>query len=268
MRRFFHLAWLVAALALVGLALALPQAGAVVGGTADFTHRSVGIMYADDRPFSGGFCTGSLIAPHEFLTAGHCAIGLALNPARAPHVKVSFDQAVSLTPEFAITSEHPVSVTGAIVQPGFSCPGSTCLNDVGLFHLAQDVTDVTPVELPPVGFLDQRQDAGELRGHTFTLSGYGINGTDRAFTSPNANLIWDMQREYGPAQFLALSPDFLRDFSGGCAGDSGAPFFYSGAFPNLVVAVGSTGPPSCVGPGAEQRLDTQSVHDFLAPFTQ
>lgn len=263
MKGVFRLTRHVGALVAIGLALGLPQAGAVINGTPDTTHQNVGLAFIDDRPFTGGFCSGSLISAHEFLTAGHCTAAFDAIPlARRSHLKVTFDQAVSLTPEFAIVAADPISVTGWTTHPDYSFPH----NDVGVIHLATDVTGITPIELPTVGFLDQQRSAGQLDGHSFTLVGYGINGTDRSWTSPQANLRWDMQREYGLDQFVALNPDVLHTFGLGCAGDSGGPLFYAEGS-NLAVATVSSGPYNCVGPGTSQRLDTESVRDFLEPFT-
>jgi Trypsin len=265
MKRLLYLAPLAVVLGVLGLAVGLPRADAVIGGTADSTHPSVGVMYLD-WPFMTGFCSGSLIAPHEFLVAGHCTRVFDADPALLSHAHVSFDQTVSLTAAGAITSLDPVDVVGWTTHPHWSVQH----NDVGVLDLDPNVDlGLTPVNLPPVGFLDQKRNTGDLAGHTFTLSGYGLNGVDRFFYSPQAHLIFEGQRESGPIQFQALTQDRLHDYGGGCGGDSGAPYFYNGNDPNsVVVAVGSTGPGSCVGPESSQRLDTQSVHAFLEGFTQ
>ena len=256
-----------------GLAVGLPRAGAVINGTPDAIHQNVGLMYVNDIPaLSIGLCSGSLIAADEFLVAGHCTATLTAFGLTPDQVSVTFDQKFWLTEEGVITAAHPLAVTGWDTHPDYANVGypfsATTHTDVGVIHLAQDVTGVTPVALPPVGFLDEKRAAGELRRHTLTVSGYGFNGTDRAFLNPNNDLVWDMQREYGPDLFQSLTQDRLHDVGPTCAGDSGAPFFYGGDYPNLVVAVGSTGPASCSGPGSQQRLDTQTVHDWLAQFTQ
>lgn len=262
MKRFFRLTQLVGALVAIGLTLTLPQAGAIVSGTADNgAHPNVGVFFIDDRPaWAVGFCSGSLISPHEFLTAGHCTS--VLLPSRIEHYRVSFDDHFSLSPDGVITPEHSVPVSGWTTDPDYNVGH----NDVGVIHLAEDVTDVAPVDLPEVGFLNQKSDAGELRGHTFVGVGYGINDTRGSWTGPQANLVWHQQREYGPFQFLALTPDFLHTYGGGCGGDSGGPLFFA-ADSNLVVGTLSFGAMTCPGPGGSQRLDTRTVHDFLELFT-
>ena len=263
MNSLYRLTRLVGALVAIGLTLTLPQAGAIVGGTADNgTHPNVGVFFINDRPaLVVGFCSGSLISPHEFLTAGHCTS--VLLPSRIEHYRVSFDDQLSLSPEGVIAPEHSIAVTGWTTHPDYSFPH----NDVGVIHLGEDVTGITPIELPAVGFLEQKARSGELDGHTFTQVGYGINGIDRSWKNPQANLVWDQRREFGPEQFQALTPDVTHVFGYGCAGDSGGPSFWGGEYPNLAVGTASSGPYSCVGPGTDQRLDTQSVHDFLKLFT-
>jgi Trypsin len=115
-----------------------------VGGTADNgTHANVGVFFIDDRPaLVVGFCSGSLISAHEFLTAGHCTS--ALLPARIEHYRVSFDDQLSLSPEGFIAPGNSVAVAGWTTHPDYNFPH----NDVGVIHLAQDVTGVTPIELP------------------------------------------------------------------------------------------------------------------------
>ena len=265
MRRLLRLTPLAVVIVALGLAVGLPRAGAVINGTPDTIHQNVGLMYVNDIPaLSIGLCSGSLIAPDEFLVAGHCTATLTAFGLTPAEVSVTFDQQYSLTGEGVIVAAQPLAVSGWDTHPDYAVTHT----DVGVIHLARSLHGVTPVALPPVGFLDQKLAAGQLAGHTFTLSGYGFNGTDRMFLNPNNDLVWDTQREYGPAEFQSLTQDRLHDVSGACAGDSGAPFFYGGGYPNLVVAVGSSGAGSCSGPGSEQRIDTQSVHDWLAQFTQ
>jgi V8-like Glu-specific endopeptidase len=125
MRRLLCLAPLAVVLLILGLAVGSPPAGAVIGGTPDTTHKSVGVMYLD-WPFMTGFCSGSLIGAHEFLVAGHCTRVFDADPTLLSHTHVSFDQTVSLT-DGAITSLNSVDVVGWTTHPDWS----TQHNDVG-----------------------------------------------------------------------------------------------------------------------------------------
>jgi hypothetical protein len=169
MRRFLRLVPLAVVVVLLGLAAGSPRAGAVINGTPDTIHQNVGLMFVNDIPaLSIGLCSGSLIAPDEFLVAGHCTATLTAFGLTPGQVSVTFDQQYSLTGEGVITAAHPLAVTGWETHPdyanvGYPASGTTHI-DVGVIHLAHNVHGIKPVELPPVGFLDQKLAAGELAG--------------------------------------------------------------------------------------------------------
>jgi hypothetical protein len=66
--------------------------------------------------------------------------------------------------------------------------------------------------------------------------------------------------------FMALTPNHLDEHGGVCGGDSGGPVFYGGSDPNLVVATLVAMDERCSSLGVDQRLDTQSVLDFLDDY--
>lgn len=262
-RGAFRLSRLVGTLVLVGLAVALPQAGAITNGSYDNgNHPNVGVMFPRDRSvFEVGFCSGSLIAPREFLTAGHCTAALTALGRTPDQIYVSFDEQLSLSPEGVLSAPNPIAVTGWTTHPDYKFPH----NDVGVIHLATAV-GVTPVDLPEVGFLDAQAAGNQLRDHVFVNVGYGLNSLDRSFNSPQASVTWEHRRMVSSTPFQALTPDWLDQFGGTCFGDSGGPHFYGGAYPSLAIAVTSTGDATCGLHDSSQRLDTQSVHDFLAQY--
>lgn len=268
MRRVFRLTRLAGLVVVAGLALGLPQAGAITGGAPDGdNHPNVGIVFINDLPFTAGFCSGSLLSAHEFLTAGHCTFAFTVSGFTPGELNVSFDEQVSLSPTFAITASNPIAVTGWVTHPGFSCSSGLCRNDVGVIHLAEDVS-LTPIDLPEVGFLDAQAARGGLHDHAFVNVGYGLNSLDRSFFSPQVNVTWEQRRMASSTAFRALTPDYLKQFGGICFGDSGGPHFYGGAYPNLAVATTSTDDPACRVEANSQRLDTRAVVDFLEHFTQ
>ncbi|HET7353030.1 MAG TPA: trypsin-like serine protease [Gaiellaceae bacterium] len=268
MRRFVRLAPLAVAFVVLGLAVGLPQAGAIINGTPDdgtvdgIIHPNVGIVYNDTVPWNSGFCSGTLISPTVFLTAGHCTATFI--PANIAHIHVSFDAHLSVSPENTIIAANRIDVTGWETDPDFGYV--RVLNDVGVFYLKDPVYGVTPAELPDVGFLDEQAAKNGLAGHEFDIVGYGLNSLDHPIASPQANFTWNQEREYSTQRFRALTPNDLAQFGPGtCYADSGGPHFYGGDQPNLEVALTSSGNPICTT-GAwdnSQRLDTPAVHDWL-----
>lgn len=272
MRRLFRLTRLAGLVVVAGLALGLPQAAAIVNGTPDGTnHPNVGIVYLNGLPATAGFCSGSLLSPHEFLTAGHCTFGFTLFGLSASQISVSFDAQVSLSPDFVITTPHPIAVTGWDTHPGFTASaalqGTSIANDVGVIHLAEDV-NLTPIDLPEVGFLSTAAARGGLHHHVFTDVGYGLNSLDRPLFAHGVTFTWNQRREALLSPFEALTPEHLQTHGGALGGDSGGPVFYGGTDPNLVVATMVKGFGLGGALNFDQRLDTQAVIDFLEGFTQ
>jgi hypothetical protein len=264
--RFF----LVGAIAVLSLTLGVSPARAITNGSYDGNdHPNVGIVYLRGVPATAGFCSGSLLSAHEFLTAGHCTAAFTAFGLTPDMLYVSFDAQVSLSPAFVITTAHPVVVTGWDTHPGFKTAaanaGPTLANDVGVIHLADNVA-LTPIDLPEVGFLDAEAARGGLRDHVFTEVGYGLNSLDRLFWAPGATFTWDHQREAVLSPFMALTPQHLQTQGGVLGGDSGGPVFYGGADPNLAVATNVSGDPLGGALGVGQRLDTACVLDFLDDY--
>ncbi|HSC49234.1 MAG TPA: trypsin-like serine protease [Gaiellaceae bacterium] len=262
MRNLFRLTGLLSLVVAVGLALAVPQARAIwdAGSADNNAHPMVGVLFVNDRPITtpAVFCSGTLISAHEFLTAAHCT--QVLSEARMSHYRVTFDEQLSFSSDLVVQASTSIAVTGWVTHPGFHTPPTATqpgANDVGVIHLdpAVDV-DATPVELPEVGFLDEQAAHNGLKGHEFTNVGYGVY-SDFFTLGPS--------RRVSITPFVALSSYSLDQMGGNTAGDSGGPHFYGGDYPNLEVATTSTGVANHYN--SSQRLDTQSVHTFLEPFT-
>ncbi len=265
--RFFHRLWLVGAVAVLSLSLWVSPVAAIIGGTPDDgDYPNVGIMYMDNLPaLAYGLCSGSLLSADEFLVAGHCTAALTFYEKMGwltkADVFVSFDAQVSYDDTTGlISAAHPIAVTGWDTHPAFGPSAGLMKNDVGVIHLAKRVNR-TPIELPEVGFLDARAAAGELVGHDFVIVGYGLNSIDRSMNNAMAQWTWDHTRRVSETAFISLSSNTLHQDADTCGGDSGGPHFWSDDS-YLVVAVTSSGSAAC-GPDASQRLDLQSVLDFL-----
>jgi secreted trypsin-like serine protease len=213
-------------------------------------------------------CSGSLIAPDEFLTAGHCTDFLETNAAPGD-VSASFEELLEPNPDTGVLSPATtIAVSGWSTMPGFKGSVAKAVNDVGVVHLARPVTGIQPVALPSAGFLDVAQAGGLLNGHVFTNVGYGLNGLDRSITSKQVAVSWEARRMQSTSRFKSLTPNYLKQQGGICFGDSGGPHFWDGTGPlsNLTVAVTAATNPNCGTLAENQRLDTPDAVAFLAAF--
>lgn len=111
---------------------------ALQGGTPDASDPGVGLLWVE----SGGFCTGTLIAPDVVLTAGHCT----QTPVAAFYLGAgqAIDAKHFTGPP---TNMRVLAVAEQLTHPDF-VPGS-CTNspDIGLVRLAQPASGVHPVAL-------------------------------------------------------------------------------------------------------------------------
>ena len=173
--------------AVVGAAVALllisaafnNQAWAIAGGESDAgRHPNVGVLIAfhpDLGVFT--FCSGTLIYPQVFLTAGHA-------PAMAESLGftilgVSFDQEPNLEDPATWVPVSRVEAnlwaTGANRTGGGAGIGSA---DIAAYILQDPVQGITPEPLPPLALLDQLKKTGQLQAGPdrtkFTVVGYGM----------------------------------------------------------------------------------------------
>jgi hypothetical protein len=232
---------------LVVLATAAPS-GAILNGKPDTAHPYVGILVTVIDGQRVPVCSGFLVSPTVFVTAGHCVdvLGGTL-PAR-----VSFDQA------FRETS--PLVGGRAVPNPDFD-PASSA-HEIALVILDSPVTDRGFALLPSVGLLDST-----ARSKALTIVGYGANG----FLKGGGRPVPDFQlvRSFDDARLVKLegakSPFNLRMSSGICFGDSGGPVLLG----NSDVAVGINSfvkNRQCAGNAFAFRMDTAESLGFLAPY--
>lgn len=221
------------------LSLAAP-ALAITGGTLDGPdHPAVGLLLADRGSGPEPDCSGSLVSPTVFITAGHCTGALG-----ASRVFVSFDtHYVAGTSKLLPGTAHTDPLWGAVKGDS---------HDLAVIVLDAPVASVTPFDLPQAGMLD----AKEVRSQPFMNVGYGYD--DRSF-------LFDGYRRWSTSAFTTLKATELQlsDKPGGvCFGDSGGPRLLG----NLEVAVTSTGNANCTGQSTSYRLDTPSARAFLSAY--
>jgi secreted trypsin-like serine protease len=256
------------------LAWAAP-APAITNGREDGEgHPNVGALLAD-IPDVGTVqvCSGSVLSPTEFLTAGHCTDFLDGEGFGASQVSVSFESDLRLQDDGTVAPASRIQSSGWVTHPRFRVNPAKAYDDVGVVHLAAPASGRAPVQLPAAGYLDDQAAGGGLRGHVFETVGYGVNDVDRSVSSPRANVTWFGKRYVSTSPFMSLTPYFLKllgnsnatGMGGGCFGDSGGPAFWTPGSP-LQVAVTTAGDPTCGSLNERQRLDTPSVLGFLAAF--
>jgi secreted trypsin-like serine protease len=235
-----------------------------------------GVLDGDDHPYVGLVvffnadgtpshrCSGTMISPTVFLTAGHCALGVAsakiwLTPDVTTPVEPGYPNSGNDAAGTPIA--HP-EFTGALTVPN--------THDVGIVLLDAPVALAEYGQLPEAGFLDSLDTARGTQDVTFTIVGYGLQQVVPTLeseriryqgTSHLQNLRSNLTGGFG----LQTSNNGGNWSGGTCSGDSGGPILYSDT--NIVVAVNSFGlNANCVGNDFSYRTDIAETRDFLASY--
>ncbi|MFN2235415.1 MAG: S1 family peptidase [Anaerolineales bacterium] len=256
---------ILAIVAMVLLITALPAA-AITNGVEDGEgHPNVGLMIADIDGEPQWRCTGTLIAPRVFLTAGHC-VGDGATGAR-----VWFASDMADVPDYPYGGEVAIEGT-PIPHPDYEW-GLSDPHDVGLVILDEPV-DLGSAALPDPDLLTQLKEDQILVGGYgnkdnvfFRSVGYG--GTLESWPPPVLEYV--KIRRVSESEYVALTKTTLHlsqkavfDESGSCFGDSGGPVFYFNEQGNeTVVAVTSSGDAQCVATGLNYRIDVPEILDWI-----
>ena len=252
---------------------ALPSSpGQIVNGTPDLanTYSNVGafiVQVPNGQIFP--VCSGTLIAPTAFLTAGHCtAFFESLGAGFTAYV--SFRNVIAWGAQTdATTLASLIPVTDVITNPTFSQRQSNS-GDIGLLILASAPAGLTPAILPTAGLLDQLSEQNGLKNATFTVAGYGVQdrivgGGQPFFTDANP-----VTRGFAFESFNSLNNGYLRlsqnpsiGDGGACYGDSGGPNFLSVGGQQILVAITITGDAVCRATNVVYRLDIPTAQEFL-----
>lgn len=260
----------------LALALALP-AGAITDGVPDVDgHPYVGLMVAQDENGNPLWrCSGTLISPELYLTAGHCT------EAPAAHVEIWFEPGpIQVDPAYPADGDdrcdgiagYPCrgDVGGTpYTHPQYD-PDAFWLHDLGVVVLDEPMTMGTYGALPRLNQLDALKPRRSTR---FTAVGYGLQ---KAFP-PAAE--WKDQatriRMVAYPYLVQINTGFTGDGSlvlsnnassgGTCFGDSGGPNFVGTT--NVIGGVTSFGLNwTCGGTGGVYRVDRADDLDWLATF--
>ena len=258
---------------------AAPAAAITGNYVEDTEHPFVGLVvfYDENGEFSHR-CSGSLLTPTVFLTAGHCTDG-----ATTARVYFQQDAGANYDPETGVDPVSGYPEDCAAGTEGETCATSDELYNYGFADFAgfPDTRDVglvildQPIQLNEYGVLAEAGSLDRLatqRGRqelTFTASGYGLTKSSPvAVTSFRERL---MAQATLTNLRSALTGGFNLQTNGNgsgrggtCSGDSGGPVFYGGYSSNLIVAVTSFGlNPYCRGVDFAYRTDQTAVLEWI-----
>jgi hypothetical protein len=261
------------ALALAGMlalmTFTVAPATAITDGALDGDdHPYVGLMVAQDEDGNPLWrCSGTLISPTVYLTAGHCT------EAPAAHAEIWFDADV----ESGIPGNgYPFTgdVGGTTYQHPDYDPGAFFYRDLGIVVLDEPMNMAEYGALPALNRLDALKTRRGTQDQTFTAVGYGLQ-----MSFPDAAAWKEHNQRVRMVAHPKLNqinvPGFTGDYSlllsnntntgGTCFGDSGGPNFIGSS--NVIAGVTSFGLNStCGGTGGVFRVDRSWSLDWIEEF--
>jgi secreted trypsin-like serine protease len=244
----------------VTLALAGPASAVLYGAPDGDDHPMVGLAVFDVDGVPAWRCSGTLLSPTVFLTAGHCASGTS--GARVWFESVVDDQFYPFSGGTAIDGTphaHPLYDDFASFPATF---------DIGVVVLDEPVTLSEYGSLPSVNQLGSRKSGGQQK---LTIVGYGLQGVVPLFSA-------DRERYQGTVKITNLTSAYTDGYNihvssnpgvphsgGACFGDSGGPAFLGSGL--TIVGVASfVLNQNCVGSGFYVRTDVAEAHEWVSGF--
>ena len=271
----------------IALALAMTTAipaGAITGDyVKDNEHSFVGLIvfYGPDGAFQHR-CSGSLLTPTVFLTAGHCTAGVS-----SARVYFQQDAGADWSPETGTDPDTGYPNTCAEGTAGTVCAvshemynyGFTGLDtvpetkDAGLVILEQPIALDEYAQLAAPGTLDALAAKRGQQETTFTASGYGVSKANPvSVTSFRERLMAESRLTNLPSStndgYNVQTNGNGNGRGGTCTGDSGGPLFHGTFSSNTITGITSFGHNRyCKGTGFSYRTDRQDVIDWIASKT-
>jgi V8-like Glu-specific endopeptidase len=247
------------------LAIGIVPAGAVTDGELDGNgHPYVGLMVAQDKKGNPLWrCSGTLLSPTLFLTAGHCT------EAPAARAQIWFAADVeSGIPENGYPFEGDVGGK-TYTHPQYN-PNAFYLFDLGAVVLDKPMAVGTYGKLPALDVLDELATQRGTQNVDFTAVGYGLQKSfpDAASWKDEAQRV----RMVAHPHLVQINTGLTGDFSillsnnsstgGTCFGDSGGPNFIGSS--NVIGGVTSYGlNGNCAGTGGVYRVDRADDLNWL-----
>lgn len=252
----------------VVLAVVLVTMLVIVGGVSAITHGEldgeghpfVGLMVAQDADGNPLWrCSGTLLSPTLYLTAGHCT------EAPAAKAQIWFDTDVeSGIPDNGYPFNGDVGGT-TYTHPDYD-PNAFYLYDLGVVVLDAAVEMDDYGILPEKDVLDRYKTK---RGHSkvyFTAVGYGLQRSNPVHVEA------ERIRMVAYPKLIQINTGYVGDYSlllsnnahtgGTCFGDSGGPnFFKDSLVVGGVTSYGKNG--NCAGTGGVYRVDRADDLEWL-----
>lgn len=267
-------------------------AQAITDGSLDNgAHPMVGLMSAQDENGTPLWrCTGTMISPTVFLTAGHCT-NFDEDGVDVPNAEIWFGDHYDTNPDYIAAveaeDETPCTTDAGTRLPGYPCTGDVSgtprtspdytnaafyLNDLGVVVLDEPYTPTSGTfgSLPAAGQFDSWRSKDK---RTFTSVGYGLQ---RALgNGAAAKEQADKTRMVANPELISINSHYVGDYAmaltnnaktgGTCFGDSGGPNFIGSSL--TLAGVTSYGKnPTCGGQGGVYRLDRAKDLAWLATF--
>ena len=245
----------------------------------DNEHPFVGlVVFYDAAGTFIGRCSGSLLTPTVFLTAGHCTDGAA-----TARVYFQQDAGFNYDPETEmdpITGYPETCADGTlgtlcatsdevITYPGYYTGTFPNTGDVGLVILDQPIQLAEYGVLAEAGSLDRLATRRGRQDLTFTSSGYGLTRINPVFLESYRSRLMATSRLTNLRSALTGGYNVQlngngKGSGGTCFGDSGGPVFYGGYTSNTIVAVTSFGlNGNCAGVDFAFRTDQAAVIEWI-----
>jgi Trypsin len=261
-------------------------------------HPYVGLMVAIDKDGVPQWrCSGSLLSPTVFLTAGHCTV------APAAHIEVWMEEGpINYDPDYAAAQDaDPDGIVSCNASPTFDeypCQGDVggvphpnpdfcnpcgpglnrfAFRDLGVVTLDGSLSVSRYADLPEAGVVDTLPNKAP-----FDFVGYGVQfqeqipGSQLPQPPPFYRWAGPRQRMFAPGElvsqnftnneeYIRFSLNPSRGKGGTCFGDSGGPDLNGGT--DTVMGVNSyVTNINCSGVGYSQRVDIPEVLDWIESF--
>ena len=246
----------------------VPAAAVQFGEPDGDGHPFVGMVVFDVDGSPSHRCSGALLSPTVFLTAGHCTTD-------TDAARVWFESEV-IDPFFPFSGGTAIDGTPHTHPDWDDFASFPDTNDVGVVVLDEEVILPEYAQLADVGALDALATRPGLQDIVGRIVGYGLQDA----LPPTIQA--DLERYVGVVKINNLNNSLTGEWNvqlsanageghggsgGACFGDSGGPFLPNALGENVVAAVGSfVLNLQCMGNGFYFRVDTQSAQDFINDF--